>query len=150
MPYTGGGSNLADAVQGPGVKASRTVRLRLQPDPNVLDWTRKGAVSNPGECTGEIVLAVGEGSGRLVIWGVGDGELSTSPVKGAELDGDLGGSEQRIIDGFPPSIPRLKPRVLEKGSSREGSRAHVYNFERNLNEKQLTHAPMPTRGVNVP
>lgn len=108
MPHTGGGSNLADAVQGPGVKASRTVRLRLQPDSNVLDWTRKGAVSNPGECTRKIVLAVAEGSGRLVIWGVGDGELSTSPVKGAELNGYLGGSEQGSSRAFPPFHTQIK------------------------------------------
>lgn len=56
------------------------MRLGLEPDANVFDWAGDDGVGDSSEGTGEVILGVGQW-GRVVAFG----ELSASPVEGAEL-----------------------------------------------------------------
>jgi hypothetical protein len=65
--HAGAGGNFTDAVQGAGVNAGMAMRLRLQPDSDVLNWAGKDAISNPGKGARKIILCVGERCGWLVV-----------------------------------------------------------------------------------
>lgn len=81
MEYPGLGADYTNAVNGPGVEAFRAVRLRLQPDPYVLDRAGEDAVGEPGEGPRKIVLGICETGVRA-----GSGEMAAGVVKGTKLD----------------------------------------------------------------
>lgn len=56
------------------------MRLGLEPDANVFNWAGDDGVGDSSEGTGKVILGVGQW-GRVVAFG----ELSASPVEGAEL-----------------------------------------------------------------
>lgn len=84
------------------------MRLRLQPDTDVLDRARQRRVGNTGKGAGQVVLAIGEGrsgagggSGEGV--GAGQGvlplEVAAGVVEAAELDGDAGANSDKGREG---------------------------------------------------
>jgi hypothetical protein len=74
----------ADAVDGPGVQASRAVGLRLQADADVLDGAGEERVGQTGESSRGVVLSIAHG---LASGGVLRFEGAAGIVVGAELHG---------------------------------------------------------------
>ncbi len=52
------GRQFADAIQGPMVQTCGAMRLRLQPDTDVLDGPRYDGVGYAGKRSGEVVLGI--------------------------------------------------------------------------------------------
>lgn len=85
------GRQFPDAVDRAIIQPLRAMRLRLQPDPDVLDRTRDDGVGDAGEGAGEVVLAVRQRrGGQRGLGGVAGFEGPAGVVEGAELDGDTG------------------------------------------------------------
>jgi len=96
-------AQLADAVEWSGVQAVGAVRLRLQPDADVLDRAGQDGVGQPGKGARQVVLAIGQlgAAGRLLVAAL---EGAAGVVEGAELDRDAGadadeGGQGAFVEG---------------------------------------------------
>lgn len=75
---------LADTVEWARVESIGAVRLGLESDPNMLDWTGEDGVGDAGESTSGIVLRIGQ-IWLPILCGVGCLESTTDVMEASEL-----------------------------------------------------------------
>ena len=123
------GAQLAHAVHGALVQPPLAVRLRLQPDADVLDGAGQRRVGHAGEGARREVLGVGEGVGGLVA----ALEPAAGLMEGAELDRDAGADaderrERALVEGQGALL------LIDRSRGREGARVGRRGLEADLDD----------------
>ena len=77
---------LPDTIDGTRVQPIRAMGLRLHSNTDMFYGTRDDGIGNASESAGEVVLGVGEGGIKGIDSCILGFELTTCPVKTAELD----------------------------------------------------------------
>jgi hypothetical protein len=135
---------LAHAVPGPAVQPPGPMRLRLQPDADMLDGARYHAVGHAGECARRVVLAVAElvnaRDEGCVSLGVGRLEPAPRCVEPPKLDGHTcANAEERCQSALVEGEGAL---ILPDGEGRSaGGRVGIAGLQANFdNVEGLTWA----------